>query len=150
MLTWSDVDFTPSLCVLNRSRSTTNENVHGKCKCKYQSGNFVVRTVDLLRALEKLWARNVWHTHTKSVHAVYPICYLHLRHCVYFGNKKFFRAHFQSGINTVKNNTWMCGNMKFISSVYQDISWVNKWDILFNTRNNFIFPDIHVLFCLLY
>ena len=32
--------------------------------------------------------------------------------------------------------------MKSISSVDQDI--------LFNTRNNFIFPSIHVLFCLLY
>ena len=47
----------------------------------------------------------------------------------------------------------MCGNMKFISSVYQDISRVskaNESDILFNTRNNVIFPNIHVLFCLLY
>ena len=78
----------------------------------------------------------------------------------------------------VENNTWMFGNMKFISSVDQDISRVskvNKWDILldkirwdemlnlfnkmrwdevlnlFNTRNHFIiFPNIHVLFCLLY
>ena len=44
-------------------------------------------------------------------------------------------------------------DMKFISSVDQDISQVskaNEWDILFNTRNNFIFPNIHVLFCLLY
>ena len=44
-------------------------------------------------------------------------------------------------------------NMKFISSVDQDISRVskaNEWDILFNTGNNFIFPNIHVLFCLLY
>ena len=34
----------------------------------------------------------------------------------------------------------MCRNMKFISSVDQDISQVskaNEWDILFNTRNNF-------------
>ena len=41
--------------------------------------------------------------------------------------------------------------MEFISSVDQDMSRVNKankWDILFNTRNNFIFPNIHVLFCL--
>ena len=47
----------------------------------------------------------------------------------------------------------MCRNMKFISSVDQDISQVskaNEWDILFNTRNNFIFPSIRVLFCLLY
>ena len=53
----------------------------------------------------------------------------------------------------VENNTWICGNMKFISSVDQDISRVsktNEWDILFNTRNNLIFPNIHVLFCLLY
>ena len=44
-------------------------------------------------------------------------------------------------------------NMKFISSADQDISRVskaNESDILFNTRNNFIFPNIHVLFCLLY
>ena len=37
-----------------------------------------------------------------------------------------------------ENNTWMCGNMKFISSVDQDLSRVskaNEWDILFNTRN---------------
>ena len=44
--------------------------------------------------------------------------------------------------------------MKFTSSVDQDISQVskaNEWNILFNTRNNFIlFPNIHVLFCLLY
>ena len=44
--------------------------------------------------------------------------------------------------------------MKFISSVDQDISArvskANEWDILFNTKNNFIFPSIHVLFCLLY
>ena len=47
----------------------------------------------------------------------------------------------------------MCGNMKFISIVYHDISRVskaNEWYILFNTRNNFTFPNIHVLFCLLY
>ena len=39
-----------------------------------------------------------------------------------------------------ENNTWMCGDMKFISSVDQDISRVSKandWDILFNTRNIF-------------
>ena len=36
----------------------------------------------------------------------------------------------------------MCGNIKFVSSVDQDT--------LVNTRNNFIFPNIHVLFCLLY
>ena len=37
-------------------------------------------------------------------------------------------------------NTRMCGNMKFIFSVDQDISQVskaNEWDILFNTRNKF-------------
>ena len=31
----------------------------------------------------------------------------------------------------IKNNTWMCGNMKFTSCVHQDISWGNKaneWD----------------------
>ena len=53
----------------------------------------------------------------------------------------------------IENNTWMFGNMKFISSVEHSISRVskvNKRDILFNTRNNFIFPNIHVLFCLLY
>ena len=47
----------------------------------------------------------------------------------------------------------VCENIKFISSVDKDISRVrkeNEWDILFNTRNNFIFPNIHVLFCLLY
>ena len=46
----------------------------------------------------------------------------------------------------------MCGNVKLVSSVDQDISRVSKAneDILFNTRNNFIFPNIHVLFCLLY
>ena len=46
----------------------------------------------------------------------------------------------------------MCGNMKFISSVDQGILRVSKadeWDALFNTRNNFIFPSIHVLFGLL-
>ena len=53
----------------------------------------------------------------------------------------------------IENNTWMFGNMKFISSVEHSISQVskvNKRDILFNTRNNFIFPNIYVLFCLLY
>ncbi len=43
--------------------------------------------------------------------------------------------------------------MKFISSVEQDISRVsevNEWDILLSTRPkiNFIFPSIHVIFCL--
>ena len=33
----------------------------------------------------------------------------------------------------------MCGNKKFISDIQ---------DILFNRRNNFIFPSIHVLLCL--
>ena len=45
----------------------------------------------------------------------------------------------------------MCGNMKFISSVDQDISRVskaNEWDILFNTRNNFIFPKS--MYCSVY
>ena len=52
----------------------------------------------------------------------------------------------------IENNTWMCGNMKFISSeIYVPTSSkTNEWDILFNTRNNVIFPNIHVLFCLLY
>ena len=39
----------------------------------------------------------------------------------------------------------VCGNMKLISSVHQDISRVskaNEWYILFNTRNNFIFPNM--------
>ena len=47
----------------------------------------------------------------------------------------------------------VCGNMKFTWSVDQDISRVskvNEWDTLFNTSNNSIFPNIHVLFCLLY
>ena len=47
----------------------------------------------------------------------------------------------------------MCGNMKFILSVDKDISRLrkaNEWDMQLNTRNNFIFPSIHVLFCLLY
>ena len=42
-------------------------------------------------------------------------------------------------------------DMKFISSVDQDISQVskaNEWDILSNAGHNFIFPNIHVLFCL--
>ena len=40
----------------------------------------------------------------------------------------------------IENDAWICGNMKFISSVDQDISQVskaNEWDILFNTRNKF-------------
>ena len=41
---------------------------------------------------------------------------------------------------------------KFISSVDRNsrVSKANEWDILFNTKNNFIFSNIHVLFCLLY
>ena len=38
----------------------------------------------------------------------------------------------------IENNTWMYGNMKFISRVDQDISQVyktNVWDIMFNTKN---------------
>ena len=45
-------------------------------------------------------------------------------------------------IKLIENNTWMCGNMKFISSVDQDIaqmSKANEWDILFNTRNKYSF-----------
>lgn len=41
----------------------------------------------------------------------------------------------------IENNAWMCGNVKFISNVDQDISPVskaNKWDILFKTRNKFL------------
>ena len=40
----------------------------------------------------------------------------------------------------------VCENMKFISSVDQDISRVskeNEWDALVSTRNNFIFPSIY-------
>ena len=45
--------------------------------------------------------------------------------------------------------------MKFISTVagpgyLTSVSKATEWDILFNTRNNFIFPSIHVLFCFLY
>ena len=47
----------------------------------------------------------------------------------------------------------MCGNMKLILSVDQDISRVTKVDecyILFNTRNEFHISKHDVLFCLLY
>ena len=40
-------------------------------------------------------------------------------------------------IKDIENNTRMCGNMKFISSVVQ-------------YEKYFPFPSIHVLFCLLY
>jgi hypothetical protein len=43
------------------------------------------------------------------------------------------------------------GNTRFISSVEHDISQVsaaNEWDIIFNTRNNLVFPSTHVFFCL--
>ena len=46
----------------------------------------------------------------------------------------------------------MCGNMKLILSVDQDISRVTKVDecyILFNTRNEFHISKHDVLFCLL-
>ena len=41
----------------------------------------------------------------------------------------------------------MCGNMKFISSVDQDISRVSKTSEI--SCSTFIFPNIRVLFCLL-
>ena len=40
----------------------------------------------------------------------------------------------------IENITWLRENMKFISSVEQDISRVseaNEWDILLSTRNKF-------------
>ena len=40
-----------------------------------------------------------------------------------------------------ENDTWMCRNMKFISSV--------EPDILVNTRSKFHISKQHVLFCLL-
>ena len=47
----------------------------------------------------------------------------------------------------------MCGNMKPISCIDEDISRVNKaneLDILFNTRNNFIFPKHASMYCSVY
>ena len=53
--------------------------------------------------------------------------------------------------NILENNTRMCGNVKFISSVsHERAKRTSAWDILFDTRNIFIFPSIHVLFCSLY
>ena len=49
-------------------------------------------------------------------------------------------------------NTWMLGNMTFISRVEQDISLVRfalTREISWSTREiNFIFPNIYVLFSL--
>ena len=42
--------------------------------------------------------------------------------------------------NIIENITWLRGNMKFISSVEQEISRVseaNEWDILLSTKNKF-------------
>ena len=49
-----------------------------------------------------------------------------------------------------ENITWLRGNMKFISSVEQDISRVseaNEWDILLTREIILIFPSIHAIFC---
>jgi hypothetical protein len=38
----------------------------------------------------------------------------------------------------IENNTWVCGNTRFILSIENDISQVstaNEWDIMFNTIN---------------
>ena len=42
----------------------------------------------------------------------------------------------------IENITWLRGNMKFISSVEQDIYYISAREI------NFIFPSIYVIFCL--
>ena len=45
----------------------------------------------------------------------------------------------------------MCGNIKFISSVDEDIQAKPTSEITLSTQEiNFIFPSIHLLFCLLY
>ena len=49
----------------------------------------------------------------------------------------------------IENNTWVCGNMEYISSVDQDmsrVSKVNEWDILSNTKNKFHIYKFIVLF----
>ena len=50
----------------------------------------------------------------------------------------------------MENNTWMCGLIWNLFRTISRVSKANEWDILFNTRNNFIFPSVRVLFCLLY
>ena len=52
----------------------------------------------------------------------------------------------------MENSIWLRGNKKFISSVEQDISRSSERSergISCSTREiNFIFPSIHVIFCL--
>ena len=52
--------------------------------------------------------------------------------------------------NDIENSTWMHGDMKFISSVQQVIEKRVSEIYLLTTQISFIFPSIHVLFCLLY
>ena len=75
-------------------------------------------------------------------------CFIHVTALFLWDNSAIFLYNKQ-------NNTRVLGNMKFISRVEQDISLVrfaHLWDILHgqHLEVNFIFPHIHVLFCLLY
>ena len=53
----------------------------------------------------------------------------------------------------IENNTWVCGNTRFILSIEHDISRVStaKSEISCSTQEiNLVFPSTHVFFCLLY
>jgi hypothetical protein len=78
----------------------------------------------------------------QSGKAKYVSLFKNIRAILFINYNKCYNSYY------MENNTWVLGNTRFISSVISRVSAANKWDIMFNTRNESGISKHHVWFCM--